>query len=351
MFITTFILCSTRITVRPAAMRRMRRMVSSVSSGLMPAVGSSRRRRVGSVESAMPSSRWRFSPCERWAARRSRLSHSPTSWSRRPAFSRTAVRAAARPQKLKARRYVCAATRTFSSTLRCGNTLVIWYDLATPRRDTRCCGRPVISRPSNQMRPELGGISPEMRRKKVVLPAPFGPMIERSSPRSTSKSTCVTARRLPKLRVRRSVRTMGDAMEDEPGRNIAGRFFECQGRIPRVKPAPFAYHRPTSLDEALALLARYGSDGRILAGGQSLVPALNMRLATPTALIDINRVHGLDGITVEGDALVMGALARHDALEHSALVARHAPLIALRGRPDLLGLGHSHIVGRLGWPA
>jgi carbon-monoxide dehydrogenase medium subunit len=95
-----------------------------------------------------------------------------------------------------------------------------------------------------------------------------------------------------------------------------------------VKPAPFAYHRPTSLDEALALLARYGSDGRILAGGQSLVPALNMRLATPTALIDINRVHGLDGITVEGDALVMGALARHDALEHSALVARHAPLIA-----------------------
>ena len=95
-----------------------------------------------------------------------------------------------------------------------------------------------------------------------------------------------------------------------------------------MKPAPFAYHRPTSLDEALALLARYGSDGRILAGGQSLVPALNMRLATPTALIDINRVHGLDGITVEGDALVMGALARHDALEHSALVARHAPLIA-----------------------
>jgi len=95
-----------------------------------------------------------------------------------------------------------------------------------------------------------------------------------------------------------------------------------------VKPAPFAYHRPTSLDEALALLARYGPDGRVLAGGQSLMPALNMRLATPAALIDINRVPGLDGIAVEGDALVIGALARHDALEHSALVARHAPLIA-----------------------
>jgi carbon-monoxide dehydrogenase medium subunit len=95
-----------------------------------------------------------------------------------------------------------------------------------------------------------------------------------------------------------------------------------------VKPAPFAYHRPTSLDETLALLARYGPDGRVLAGGQSLVPALNMRLATPAALIDINRVHGLDGIVMEGDALVIGALARHDVVEHSALVARHAPLIA-----------------------
>ena len=95
-----------------------------------------------------------------------------------------------------------------------------------------------------------------------------------------------------------------------------------------MKPAPFAYHRPTSLDEALALLARYGPDGRVLAGGQSLVPALNMRLATPAALIDINRVHGLDGIAMEGDALVIGALARHDVVEHSELVARHAPLIA-----------------------
>ena len=95
-----------------------------------------------------------------------------------------------------------------------------------------------------------------------------------------------------------------------------------------MKPASFAYHRPTSLDDALALLARYGSEGRVLAGGQSLVPALNMRLATPAALIDINRLPGLDGIVVKGDMVVIGALARHDAVEHSALVARHAPLIA-----------------------
>ncbi|HEY4910109.1 MAG TPA: FAD binding domain-containing protein, partial [Methylomirabilota bacterium] len=95
-----------------------------------------------------------------------------------------------------------------------------------------------------------------------------------------------------------------------------------------MKPAPFAYHRPASLDEALALLERYGPDGRVLAGGQSLVPALNMRLATPAALIDINRLPGLDGISLEPEGLVIGGLARHDAVEHSSLVARHAPLIA-----------------------
>ena len=95
-----------------------------------------------------------------------------------------------------------------------------------------------------------------------------------------------------------------------------------------MKPVPFAYHRPVSLDEALALLDRYGPDGRILAGGQSLVPALNMRLAAPAALIDINRLPGLDGISVTPEGLVLGALARQEAVEASPLVARHAPLIA-----------------------
>jgi carbon-monoxide dehydrogenase medium subunit len=95
-----------------------------------------------------------------------------------------------------------------------------------------------------------------------------------------------------------------------------------------VKPVPFAYHRPASLDEALALMERYGADGRVLAGGQSLVPALNMRLAAPAAVIDINRLPGLDGISLEPEGLVIGALARHEAVEASPLVARHAPLIA-----------------------
>ena len=96
-----------------------------------------------------------------------------------------------------------------------------------------------------------------------------------------------------------------------------------------MKPAPFEYHRPASLVETFDLLARYGDDGRILAGGQSLVPALNMRLATPRAVIDINRLPGLDAIRVAPEGLVIGALARHEAVEHSPLVREHAPLLAL----------------------
>lgn len=95
-----------------------------------------------------------------------------------------------------------------------------------------------------------------------------------------------------------------------------------------MKPAPFAYHRPSSLAETFDLLDRYGEDGRLLAGGQSLVPALNMRLATPRAVIDINRLPGLDAIRQTPEGLVIGALARHEAVERSPLVAAQAPLIA-----------------------
>lgn len=95
-----------------------------------------------------------------------------------------------------------------------------------------------------------------------------------------------------------------------------------------MKPAPFDYHRPASLAEAFDLLARYGDDGRLLAGGQSLVPALNMRLATPRAVIDINRLGELAGIRLAPEGLVIGALTRHETVERSALVAEHAPLLA-----------------------
>ena len=96
-----------------------------------------------------------------------------------------------------------------------------------------------------------------------------------------------------------------------------------------MKPAPFEYHRPASLLETFDLLERYGDDGRVLAGGQSLVPALNMRLATPRAVIDINRLPGLDGIRLAPEGLVIGALARHESVERSPLVREHAPLLGM----------------------
>lgn len=95
-----------------------------------------------------------------------------------------------------------------------------------------------------------------------------------------------------------------------------------------MKPAPFEYHRPASLAETFDLLDRYGDDGRILAGGQSLVPALNLRMATPRAVIDINRLPDLDGIAATPEGLAIGALVRQEALERSPLVRGHAPLLA-----------------------
>ena len=106
-----------------------------------------------------------------------------------------------------------------------------------------------------------------------------------------------------------------------------------------MKPAPFEYRRPSTLSEAFDLLHDYGDDGRVLAGGQSLVPALNMRLATPRVVIDINRVPDLDAIRATPEGLVIGALARQAALERSPLVAEHAPLIAAA----MPHVGHSAI--------
>jgi aerobic carbon-monoxide dehydrogenase medium subunit len=109
-----------------------------------------------------------------------------------------------------------------------------------------------------------------------------------------------------------------------------------------MKPVPFEYHRPASLGEAFDLLDRYGDDGRILAGGQSLVPALNLRLAAPRAVIDINRVPDLDAIRVTPEGLVIGALVRQEALERSPLIREHAPLIAAA----MPHVGHSAIRAR-----
>jgi carbon-monoxide dehydrogenase medium subunit len=86
-----------------------------------------------------------------------------------------------------------------------------------------------------------------------------------------------------------------------------------------LKPAAFDYFRPASLAEALALLAKYKDDCKILAGGQSLVPAMNFRLARPAVLIDITDISELDYLRADGDGLAIGALTRHAAF-HRAVV-------------------------------
>src|SRR5258708_26525654 len=95
-----------------------------------------------------------------------------------------------------------------------------------------------------------------------------------------------------------------------------------------MKAPRFAYARPASVAEALALLAEHKDEARVLAGGQSLVPMLNFRVAALKVLVDINRIAGLSGIKVAKNHIRIGALTRHAELERSADVARHLPLIA-----------------------
>ena len=95
-----------------------------------------------------------------------------------------------------------------------------------------------------------------------------------------------------------------------------------------MKPPPFDYRCPETLEEALALLAEHGEEAKVLAGGQSLVPMLNLRALHPAILIDINRLPGLDYVRVKDGALEIGALARHKAVLAAAAVREASPLMA-----------------------
>jgi carbon-monoxide dehydrogenase medium subunit len=92
-----------------------------------------------------------------------------------------------------------------------------------------------------------------------------------------------------------------------------------------VKPTPFDYHRPETLDEALDLMA--DGDGKVLAGGQSLVPLLSMRLAAPSRLVDVNRLPALDAVQVDEHAVRIGALTRHAGLERDERAFAANPLL------------------------
>ena len=119
-----------------------------------------------------------------------------------------------------------------------------------------------------------------------------------------------------------------------------------------MKPAAFRYFAPRTIDEALLLLAEHGEEGRVLAGGQSLVPAMNFRLARPASLIDINRIASLDYVSAADGILRIGALARHAQFEAPVAdgatgkllpqVARHIAHLPIRVRGTFAGsLAHA----------
>ncbi len=93
-------------------------------------------------------------------------------------------------------------------------------------------------------------------------------------------------------------------------------------------PAAFDYTRPATVDDAVHSLSQSDGDAKVLAGGQSLIPMLRLRLAVPTMMVDLGHIADMRGIRDDGDALVIGAMTTHDQVMNDALVREHAPLIA-----------------------
>lgn len=94
-----------------------------------------------------------------------------------------------------------------------------------------------------------------------------------------------------------------------------------------MKPAKFTYHAPTTIEEAIELLGRYNGDARPLAGGQTLLPMMNLRIATPAALVDLNQIKELDGIREHDSFVEIGAITRFRQLEFSQVIAARLPLL------------------------
>jgi len=127
-----------------------------------------------------------------------------------------------------------------------------------------------------------------------------------------------------------------------------------------VYPAAFEYFAPRTVDEALELLARHGEDAKILAGGQSLLPMMKLRIASPRCLVDVNRIDGLAGLRRESDRVVIGALCRHADVAASPIVREHLAImldaanqtadVQVRNRGTVAGsLAHADPAGD--WPA
>ena len=114
-------------------------------------------------------------------------------------------------------------------------------------------------------------------------------------------------------------------------------------------PASFDYVAPTSVEDALAALAQHGDDAKIIAGGQSLLPVLRMRLNAPELVIDLGGIEGLRGIRDDGDAIVIGAMTTHHDVHTSDLVREHALLLTKAGQSAQRDVDTlwEHLAGRL----
>ena len=93
-------------------------------------------------------------------------------------------------------------------------------------------------------------------------------------------------------------------------------------------PVPFEYHRASSVEEAVALLGRFGESAKLIAGGHSLLPLMKLRLAEPRHLVDIRRIPALSGVREEGGALVIGAATPHQSLERSPILRKRLPILS-----------------------
>ena len=193
---TTSMSCSTRRMVRPPAAESLRisPRTRSRSPDPMPAVGSSRKRSRGRVASASAISSKRRSPWESSAAGRSLPCPRPTSSSSVCARERRSWSAARRRTGSRARFSMArSGTATFSSEVRSGKTLVTWKVRAMPHRTRALAARSVTSAPSSRTRPSSGISFPVRRLRKVVLPAPLGPMSAVIPPSGSERSTPATA--------------------------------------------------------------------------------------------------------------------------------------------------------------
>src|SRR5438309_1063109 len=286
---------------------RMSAATRTRSGAESPASGSSSSSSLGRVASAMAISSSRWSPCDRFAASVPACSARPTARSRRAASAAASVRRVLSASIAKRRGCLaCTASRTFSNTLSDWKTLMIWNERDTPRATTRCGGSPVMTAPSKRASPPSGASSPVTTLKSVVLPAPLGPITERSSPRLTPNEAPSTAASPPKYFVTPSTSSSG-----RPSSRVTGAGAAGAGVAARAS-------------------AGAGEAGALLVLANALQHAAEGRVHDAPQHPDGGRRH--HGRRVVVDALVAEVHAQDPGPERKALDAAQAVLAARHPR-------------------